>query len=151
MHNNYNSASVGITIQFPLLDRVRSAAAQESAADALRSQNELLGLLRDDEEARKRLQRSLPELQASAELAQVEQKIAETELNSTLVEMKQANGGSLMTPKDEMNARIQERQKYLDLLDAQLQLAKAQISWLRQTGGFEKWLRTLPRTTPSAH
>jgi outer membrane protein TolC len=147
LHNNYNSASIGIQIQFPLLDQVRRAAAQESAADARRSENELPGLRFDQEEGRKKLLRSLPELAANAELAELEQKIAETELNSALVQMKQASGGPLMTPKDEMNARIQERQKYLDLLDARLQLAKAQISLLRQTGGLEKWLQASPQKT----
>src|SRR4051812_41622551 len=43
LHGNYNTASVGLQIQFPLLDRVRKAAAAESAAEAVRSENELLG------------------------------------------------------------------------------------------------------------
>lgn len=144
LHNNYNSASIGIQIQFPLLDQVRRAAAAESTADALRSENDLLGLKFDQEEERKKLLRSVPELAASAELAELEQKISETELNSTLLQMKQTSGGPLITPKDEMNARIQERQKFLELLDAKLQLAKAEISLLRQTGGLDKWLQGLP-------
>jgi outer membrane protein TolC len=144
LHNNYNSASIGIQIQFPLLDQVRRAAAAESTADALRSENELLGLKFDQEEEHKKLLRSVPELGASAELAELEQKIAETELNSTLLQMKQTSGGPLMTPKDEMNVRIQERQKFLDLLDARLQLAKAEISLLRQAGGLDQWLQRLP-------
>jgi outer membrane protein TolC len=144
LHNNYNSASVGIQIQFPPLDQVRRAAAHQSTADALRTENELLGMRFDEEEGRRKLLRSLPELAASVELAELEQKIAETELNSALLQMKQASGGPLMTPKDEMNARIQERQKYLDLLDARLQLDKAGISLLRQTGALEKWLQAPP-------
>lgn len=150
LHNNYNTASIGIQIQFPLLDQVRRAAAQESTADAQRSENELLGLRFEQEEGRRKLFRSIPELAANAELAALEQKIAETELNSALVQMKQTSGGPLMTPKDEMNARIQERQKYLDLLDARLQLAKAEISLLRQTGGLEKWLESSPRAARPA-
>jgi outer membrane protein TolC len=150
LHNNYNSASIGIQIQFPLLDQVRRAAAQESTADARRSENELLGLRFDEEEGRKKLLRSLPELAANLELAELEQNIAETQLNSALVQMKQTGGGPLMTPKDEMNARIQERQKYLDLLAARLQLAKAQISLLRHTGGLEKWLQASPQKTQPA-
>lgn len=149
LHNNYNSASVGITIQFPLLDQVRRAAAAESSAEAARSENELLGLRFDQEEDRKKLLHSIPELSTTTELAEVEQKIAESELSSALAEMKQGSGGRLMTPKDEMNARIQERQKYLDLLDARLQFAKGEISLLRQAGTLDKWLQSLPPTTQS--
>jgi outer membrane protein TolC len=149
LHGNYNTASIGVQIQFPLLDMVRRAAAAQSDADAQRSENELLGLRFDEEQGRKKLLHSLPELSATAELAQVEQKIAETELNSALVQMKQSSGGALVTPKEEMNARIQERQKHLDVLDARLQLAKAQISLLRQAGGLEAWLMSLPAPTSS--
>jgi outer membrane protein len=44
---------------------------------------------------------------------------------------------------DEQNAHIQERQRYLDVLDAELQLQKAQISFLRQTGIPNEWLESL--------
>ena len=142
LHGNYNTASVGVEIKLPMLDKVRKAAAAESVADAVRSENELLGLRFDEEQGRKKLLRSIPELAASAELAELEQKIAEAELNSALLQMKQSTGGPIITPKEEMNARIQERQKYLDLLDAKLQLAKARISLLRQTGDLEKQLQS---------
>lgn len=150
LHGNYNTASIGIEIKFPLLDKVRRAAAVQSTADALRSENELLGLRFDEDQGRKKLLHSLPELAAGAELAELEQKIAEADLNSALLQMKQSTGGPVLTPKDEMNARIQERQKYLGLLDAKLQLAKAQISLLRQTGELEKWLQSIP-PSPQSH
>lgn len=143
LHGNYNTASVGLEIKFPILDRVRKAAAAESVADAVRSENELLGLRFDEDQNRRKLLRSLPELAASAELAQLEQEIAETELSSALLQMKQSGGGAVVTPKEEMNARIQERQRYMDILDAKLQLAKAQISLLRQTGQLEQWLQSI--------
>jgi outer membrane protein TolC len=143
LHGNFNTASIGVEIKLPLLDKVRRAAAAESIADAVRSENELLGLRFDEDQGRKKLLRSLPELATSAQLAELEQKIAETELNSALVQMKQNSGGPVITPKEAMNAHIQERQKYLDLLDSKLQLAKAQISLLRQTGELVKWLQSI--------
>jgi hypothetical protein len=142
LHGNYNSASIGLQIQFPLLDKVRNSAARESTADALRAANDLAGLRSEQEQGRKKLLRSIAELDAMAELAGLEQNIAQTELNSTVIELKGKAGGPILTPKDEMNAHIQERQKYLDLLDARLQLQKAEISLLRQTGKLEKWLQS---------
>ena len=134
LHGNYNTVSVGFEIKFPILDKVRKAAAEESVADAGRSDTELQGLRFDQDQGCKKLLRSLPELAPRAELAELEQEMAETESKSTLLQMKQSSGGPTITPKEEMNARIQERQKYLDLLDAKLQLAKAQISLRRRTG-----------------
>ncbi len=150
LHGNYNTASVGLQIQLPMLDRVRKAAAQQATADAARTLNDLEGLRFDEEQGRRKLLRSLPELAAAAELAQLERQIAQSELSSTLVQMKQSGGGTPVTPKEEMNARIQERQKYLDYLDAGLQLQKAEISWLRQTGVLDKWLRSSPAHPLSA-
>jgi hypothetical protein len=48
-----------------------------------------------------------------------------------------------LTPMVEQNAHLQERQRYLDVLDAELQLQKAQISFLRQTGILNEWLKSL--------
>ena len=148
LHGNYNTASIGLQIQFPILDRVRKAAGQEATADAVRTVNDLRSLRFDEAENRKKLLRALPELKVVAELAALEQSIAENELNSTLVQLRQGGAGPVLTPKEEMNARIQERQKYLDLLDARLQLEKAQISFLRQSGDLEKWLRSQVSTAP---
>ena len=39
------------------------------------------------------------------------------------------------------NAKIQERQKYVDLLDARLQLRDANISLMRQTGELDGWIQ----------
>ncbi len=54
-----------------------------------------------------------------------------------------------MTPKDEQNARIQERQRYLDLLDADFQLRESQINLLQQTGQLEDWLKSAAQSQPS--
>ena len=50
--------------------------------------------------------------------------------------------GPQMTPKDEQNARIDERDKYLAVIDASFQLHQAEIQLLRQTGGLEEWLKS---------
>ena len=65
-----------------------------------------------------------------------------------LIELKLGSGNNTtmpMTPKDEQITHIQERQKYLDFLDAKLQLLDAQISLLRQTGVLNSWMKSLGR------
>jgi outer membrane protein TolC len=142
LHGNYNTANIGIQIQFPLLDKVRKAAAQQSFLDASRAVLDLDGLRFDQGEGRRKLERSLPELAARAELADLDFSIAQKELDSTIVQLHASPGGSALTPKEEQTARIQERQRYLDLLDAQLQLRKAQFYLLRQAGQLESWIES---------
>jgi hypothetical protein len=45
-----------------------------------------------------------------------------------------------MTPEDEQNARILERQRYVDMLEAEFQLRQAGIRFLKQTQQLSQWL-----------
>jgi hypothetical protein len=47
------------------------------------------------------------------------------------------------TPKAEQLARIDERQKYEDALEASLGLAKARLGLLRALGHMDDWLNEL--------
>jgi outer membrane protein TolC len=143
LQGNYNTANFGITIQFPVLDKVRKAAAQESLLDASRATIDLENLRLDEGEGRRKLQRSIPELAAKAALADLDLAIEQNELQSITVQLQASSGGPPLTPKEELNARMQERQRYLDCLNAKLQLLKAQISLLRQSGELEAWIRSL--------
>jgi hypothetical protein len=53
------------------------------------------------------------------------------------------NAQPQITPKSEQLARIDERQKYEDALDASLELAKARLSLLRALGHMDDWLHEL--------
>jgi len=151
-YNNFtpNNISFGIQIQIPFFDFVLRAKARQSAAEALRATVEA-------EEARGQsdlqiasLTGSLRELVAMAEVANLKQQIANGQLKSVLAELELGNGsGSALgappqlTPKSEQLARIDERQKYEDSLDAGLELAKARLSLLRALGHMEDWLHEL--------
>ena len=143
LHGNYNTAFAGIQIQLPLLDKVRRAAARESAADASRAVHQLQSLQDEQRENRLKLQHSITELATKSELAELDQGIAQDDLKAITIELKAGSGGRLMTPEDEQNARIRERQRYLDLLDARLETLKAEVSLMRQTGRFSAWLQSL--------
>ena len=55
--------------------------------------------------------------------------------------------GPQMTPKDEQKARIDERDKYIAVLDSGFQLRQAEIQLLRQTGQLLSWFSS---AAPSA-
>jgi hypothetical protein len=54
-----------------------------------------------------------------------------------------------MTPKDEENSRIAEREKFLTLLDARFQMRQAEIELMRQTGELEPWLKSAVQLQPA--
>jgi hypothetical protein len=140
IHGNYNAAALGVQIQLPFLDAARRARSQESVADASRAVHEASLLRSRQGEEHLRLLQSLAELSIKAELASVDKTIAEEQLKATLLQLESSvSQGRPMTPKDEQSARLQERQKYVDMLDAQAELQKSQIYLLRQTNQLERW------------
>lgn len=154
LNGDYNTLAAGLQIQLPFLDRSRKARANQSMSDALHAQHESAYLREQQGESRLKLQHSLAELADKYELAELDHGIAEDQLNAMLVQSQFGTGSSAappVTPKDEQNARIQERQKYLDLLDTRLQLREAKVYLLRQTGELEHWIESAveaPGTTP---
>ncbi len=141
-HVSPNDEIYGVQITIPLYDRVRKAKARESAADAAHAYHEAEALQATTRETGARLARSLTELQAHADVARLTQQLAQQQLDILVAQLNAppVEGRPVLTPKDEQNSRIAEREKYLTVLDAEFQLRQAQISLLRQTGQLESWL-----------
>jgi len=147
LNGNYNTMAAGVQIQLPFLDRTRKAKARGSMADAQHAAHELEFLRDQQGESRLRVSHNVAELQAKVELAELDEGIAQDDLNTMSVQVKADGSAQPMTPKDEQNVHIQERQRFLDALDAKFQLQQAEISLLRQTVGLNEWLRSLVVTT----
>jgi len=147
LHGNYNTANIGVQFSFPMFDRVRKDAAQISAVEAARAQIDVSNQRAAESAYRMKTLRSVREAAIHAEMAELDYGIAEDELKSTTIEVHGVAGSAPVTPKEEENAKIQDRQKYLEMLDARLQLSKAKISLLRQTGQLDQWVASLLRGT----
>ena len=149
----YNAAGLAVQISVPMYDVGHKAKARESAADATHALHEA-DLARDQFlEGRLRLERSTVELAARAEVARLDQQLAQQQLEILAVQLESGTGNPdapQMTPKDEQNARIAEREKYLSLLDAQFELMQAEVNLLRQTGALEQWLHSSARSVASS-
>ena len=147
----HNNAGIGIQIQLPIFDMARRAKARQSAADAAHSEHEA-DMARDQFlEGRLKAQHSTLELAARAEVAALDQQLAQQQLDALLVQLKSGNGNPStpqMTPKDEQASRIAEREKFLSVLDANFQMRQAKISLLRQTGELEGWLKSAAQSQP---
>ena len=155
-NSNYNDYSIGIHIDIPLFDMGHDAKGREATADALHSRAEAENAKNEFLDGRAKLRHSLDELQTQAELSKVNQEIAEEDLNAVLAQLSANNAATdatPLTPKDEQAARLAERVRFVDVLDAEFGLQQSTVHLLRQTGQLDAWLNTalhLPATQPAA-
>ena len=140
----------GFSIQIPLFNAELHTKSKESAADALRARVEAEQAQRQTDLQIVQLSNSLRELDAQAEVASLKQQIANDELKTVLTELESGNGAgsgpgapAQANPSSEQLARIDERQKYEDALDAGLDLSKARLNLLRALGHMQDWLNEL--------
>ncbi len=145
-----NNVSFGIQITVPFFDFALRAKARETAAEALRATVEAEQAQRQNDVQIAELTGSLRELDTLAEIAGLKQQIAHEQLQSVLTQLELGNGSESgpsvhpqLTPKAEQQARIDERQRYQEALDAGFDLAKARLSLLRALGHMEDWLGEL--------
>jgi outer membrane protein TolC len=155
--NSFNSLNIGIQISVPILDLIHQAKARGSAAEAARARFQA-----EDErgqlfEGRLKLQHAAAEISARVEIASLDRDLAQDQLDAIEVQLQSgtaAAGGQELNPKDEQNARLQERQRYLDFLDADLELRQTEVNLLKQNGQLGDWLRGAiapPGVTPPTH
>ncbi len=145
-----NDFSTGFSIRVPIFDAGLHSKAKESAAEALRARVEAEQAQHQNDIQITELTASLRELDAQAEIASLKQQIAGEQLKSVLAQLELGNGAGnapgappQLSPTAEQQARIDERQKYQDALDAALDLSKTLLSLLRALGHMQDWLNEL--------
>jgi membrane carboxypeptidase/penicillin-binding protein len=148
-----NDAAIALQIQIPLFDRAHQMKAQEASADArhamFQAENQKNQFLED----RAKLHRSIVELAARSEVASLDRDIAKEQLNAVLAQLSANNAATdapLMTPLDEQNARLAERQRYADYLSSEQELQQATIHLMRETGQLDAWLNSALHTPAPA-
>jgi outer membrane protein TolC len=142
--------SSGFNITLPLFDAEVRAKAHESAADALRARVEAEQARQQNDIQLAQLNGTLRELDAQAEVASLKSQLAAEQLKTVLTQIEFGNGASggagappQTSPAAEQSARIDERDKYIDSLDASFELAKARLDLLQALGLMQNWLNEL--------
>ncbi len=141
-----NSFGIGLQVSVPFLDYGHKAKARESMAEANRAQREAEQMRDQFTEGQMKTRRSAMEIAARVEVARLDEELAQQQLDILLVQLRSGTGNPdapQMTPKEEQNARIAERVKYLALLDSRFEMQQAEVTLLRQAGGLEAWLRSV--------
>jgi hypothetical protein len=125
------------------VDKLKQAKGRETAADASHALHEAQNAQITALDGQSRLRHSITELEAQGEVAALQQQVAQQQLDILRLQLQAGNpDGPQMTPKDEQNALIAERDKYLGVLDATFQLRQAEIRLIRQMGELETWLKS---------
>jgi outer membrane protein TolC len=144
-HNNFEA---GVQITVPLYDATRRAKEKESKSEALRASAQADQLRDQSSENIVLLQKSLVELAAQKDVAQLQNELAQTQLDAILTQLNSPSttpGVAPLTPREEQQARIEERRRFEEVIDANFEIMKAELSLLRATGGIDQWYRDLLR------
>jgi outer membrane protein TolC len=131
-----NNASLGVVIRFPFFNPSQHARAQAADADALRAQKDLETSRNQVSEQTLRLQRSVQQLAAAQEVADLEYEIAKSNLDAAEIRL-DAGTATLHETED---ARTQANERYNSVQDADFQLERARIGLLRATGDLSAWV-----------
>ena len=144
-YNNYDlffktfqrhNATLGVAIRFPFLSPSQRARAQSADADALRAKKQAEAAKNQVSEETLRLQRSVEQLAAAQQVADLEYQVAQSNLEATQVRV----DAGTATVHDAEDARNQADERFNALQDANFQLERARIILLRATGVLETWV-----------
>lgn len=149
----YNNAAVGVVVTLPLFDATRRAKARESAADADKAAADAVSSRNILSEQTSAMRHALRELGAQQKVSQLQSELAQAQLQTIETQFTNGTGSpnaAPVTPKEEQQAHIEERERYEDMLDANFSLLKVQLNLLRATGQLDTWLRSAQSAPPPA-
>ncbi len=143
-HNNFD---VGLNMTLPIFDSQARDRARGSAADAVHAREQAnLFRLQLGEHTRE-LSGGLAELRAQQKIAQLQSDYAQENVDAVITQLQHGSGNpnaTPLTPRDEQKARIEERRRYVDKLEADFQLVQAEIQLQRSLGTVEEWAMQAP-------
>ena len=147
-HFQNDNFGIGVSVTIPLFDESRKSHARGSAADAGHARAEADLARNRDSEAHVELSGNLKTLAAQQKVAELQQELAQDQLEALTIELQGGTGrpgGPPVTPKEATQAHIDERRYAINLLDAKLQLLQAQLNLLRANDAIETWAMQVPR------
>ena len=135
-----NNATVGVSIRFPIFNSAQRSHAQAADADALKASKQAESARNQVSEETLRLQRSVTQMRAARDVAQLEYEIAQKGLDAAQTRM----DAGTATLHDLDDARSQASERFITLQDVTFELERSQLGVLRSTGELEKWALGTP-------
>ncbi len=135
-----NNATIGISIRLPLFNASQRARAQAADAEALKAAKQADAARNQVSEETLRLERTVTQMQAARDVADLEYEIAEKNLAAVPARM----DAGTATLHDLDDARTRASERFIALQDITFELQRAQLGLLRSTGDLEKWALRAP-------
>lgn len=131
-----NNATVGVAVRFPIFNAAQRSHAQAADADARKAKSQAETVRNQVSEETLRLQRSVTQMLAARDVAELEFEIAQKNVEAVQTRMTSANANL----HDLDNARTQASERFIALQDVTFELERSQVSLLRATGSLEMWV-----------
>jgi outer membrane protein TolC len=131
-----HNATVGVAIRFPFLNLSQHAHADAAEALALRAHKDAETSRDKVSEQTLRLQRSVEQLSAAQEVAELEYEVSQS--NWQALQVRYDAGTAALS--DVQDAHDQANQRFDAAQDASFELQKARIMLLRATNGLSDWV-----------
>jgi len=131
-----NNATVGVAIRFPIFNAAQRSRAQAADADARKAKSQADAARNQVSEETLRLQRSVTQMRAARDVAELEYEIAQKNIDAVQTRMNSATANL----HDLDNARTQASERFIALQDVTFELERSQVSLLRATGDLETWV-----------
>ena len=143
-YNNYdtfyktfqrNNATIGVAIRFPFFNASQRARVDADTADALKAKKQADAARNQVSEETLRLQRSVTQLQAASDVAELEYEIARKNVEAVRTRMQ----SSTANVHDLDSAQTQASERFISLQDVSFELERSQVALMRATGDLETW------------
>ena len=130
-----NNLAAGLNVKFPFLNNVQKDHAKQADADAIIAHKQADLTKNQVAEDALKLQRSVRQLEAARDVAKLDWQVSQGELDAIgpRIQTGQAN------LRDQQNAELDANDKRAAYLDAEYELARAELQLLRITGELENW------------
>jgi outer membrane protein TolC len=130
-----NNATVGVAIHLPFLNLAQHARVQEAESEARKANEQAEAARNQVSEETLRLQRSVTQMQAAREVAELEYEISQKNIEVVKTRMSSATANL----HDLENAQAQASERFITLQDITFDLERSQVALLRATGELESW------------
>jgi outer membrane protein TolC len=130
-----NNVTIGVAIHFPFFNYAQHARVQEAESEALKATKQAEAARNQVSEETLRLERSVTQMQAARDVAELEYEIAQKNAEAVRTRME----SSAANLHDLDNAQTQASERLITLQDVTFELERSQVALLRATGNLESW------------
>jgi outer membrane protein TolC len=131
----FDNATIGVGIRIPLFNLSQRDRAHAADLSALEAKKQAEATRDKVSEETLRLERSIEQLEAARDVAQLEYQLAQSSLDAVRTRL-QSNTGTFHELAD---AEAQANERYLTYQDASFEYQRARMNLLRATGDLEHW------------